>query len=223
MKANRATRPLGVLLLVGSVAAAFAPAAALAQQKAEGGWYTGLSFGATQIGLTDNTLPIAGATATTFSKDESSTGFKIFGGYRFNKNFALEGGYTDLGKFNASREAIAPFSGSLSRSTKASGFDLSAVGIIPMQNGFSLFGKVGAMYTMSEGSVSTSGALLLAPDVSTNPKRSEWNPKVGIGADYAFSNGLGLRLEYERINNVGDSRTGEGNVGIWSLGLSKRY
>jgi len=224
MKANHTARPFGVLLLIGSVAAAFAPAGALAQQRAGGaGWYSGLSVGGSQIGMSNDILPITPATTpSSLTKDESSTGFKLFAGYRYNQNFALEGGYTDLGKFEARRDATAPV-GSISRNMRTSGFDLAAVGIIPMQSGFSLFGKIGAMYTMTRSSISTSGALLPLPTTDLSPKRSEWNPKVGLGAGYDFSNGLGLRVEYERVSNVGDARTGDGNIGMWSLGLTKRY
>lgn len=63
----------------------------------------------------------------------------------------------------------------------------------------------------------------MATLIDLNRKRSEWNPKFGIGAGYDFSSGLGLRLVYERVSNVGDARTGDGNVGMWSLGLTKRY
>jgi OOP family OmpA-OmpF porin len=248
MKANYTARPFGVLLLIGSVAAAFAPTGALAQQRAAGaaggaggaggqgtgalaqqraagaGWYGGLSVGSSQIRMNDNMLPVGGATASSLAKDESSTGFKLFGGYRYNPNFALEGGYTDLGKFDARRDVTAPVVGSISRNMRMSGFDLAAVGIIPMQSGFSLFGKIGAMYTMTRSSVSIGGALLPAPGFTEmNPRRSEWNPKFGLGAGYDFSNGMGLRLEYERVSNVGDAATGEGNVGMWSLGLTKRF
>lgn len=227
MKANYTARPFGVLLLIGSVAAAFAPAGALAQQRAAGaGWYGGLSVGGSQISMSDNILPVAPVAATTTSlhKDDSSTGFKLFGGYRYNQNFALEGGYTDLGKFDARRDVTAPVVGSISRNMRMAGFDLAAVGIIPVQNGFSLFGKIGAMYTMTRSSISISGALLPAPTLTDlNPRRSEWNPKFGLGAGYDFSNGMGLRLEYERVSNVGDAATGEGNVGMWSLGLTKRF
>jgi OOP family OmpA-OmpF porin len=224
MKTNITLRPFGVLLLTGAVAAAFAPAGAMAQQKAGGGWYSGISLGGTQIGMSDNVVPVAGATATTLAKDESGTGFKLFGGYRYSQNFAVEGGYFDFGNFTARRDVSAPVVGTISRTMKSSGFNVDAVGIMPLQSGFSLFGKVGLAYSMTKGSISTGGALLPDPALtSLSPKRSEWNPKIGLGASYDFSNGMGLRLEYERISNVGDLRTGEGNIGMWSLGLTKRY
>ena len=34
------------------------------------------------------------------SDSESDTAYKLIVGYKFNKNFAVEGGYTNLGKFD---------------------------------------------------------------------------------------------------------------------------
>ena len=34
--------------------------------------------------------------------DEDDTGFKLFGGFKFNPHFAIEGSYTDFGKAKAS-------------------------------------------------------------------------------------------------------------------------
>lgn len=54
------------------------------------GFYAGAGAGFTRIKIDDNTLAVAGATASTLTKDESDTGFKIFGGYQFNPNIAVE-------------------------------------------------------------------------------------------------------------------------------------
>lgn len=225
MSILRTARPFGALLLIGTLAATLAPTGALAQMRAtDKGWTSGISIGGTQIGMSDNVAPVTGATASSFSKDESSTGFKIFFDYRFNQNFALEGGYVDFGKFDARRDVTAPVTGTLTRNLKSSGFDLTAMGILPMDNGFSLFAKAGGIYTMTRGSISTSGGLIpVATLTDLSPKRSELNPKFGVGLGYQFSNGLGLRLEYERVMNVGDGSTMEGHIGMWSLGLTKRY
>lgn len=224
----------GALLVLALTAAAFAPAPALAQQQGtgggsgtgmalpSGGWYSGLSLGRSRIGIRDSLLPLTGATLSNLYWDESSSAYKLYGGYQFTRNLALEGGYADLGRFDARREITAPALGSVSSS--ASGFYLGAVGIVPLPNRFSLFGKLGTAYARSTASISTSAAVLpLLTPADLGLKRSEWNSKYGLGASYEMSSNLGLRLEYERINSFGDGRIGEGNVGIWSLGLTKRY
>ena len=46
--------------------------------------------------------------ARTTSCDDSDSSWKIFGGYQFNKHFALEFGYADLGETTAS-VPVPPF------------------------------------------------------------------------------------------------------------------
>lgn len=229
-------RVLGALLPVAALALAFAPATALAQQQAggggngtgielrSGGWYSGLRIERSQIGISDRQFPDPGVTASTLFTSESSAGYKLYGGYQFNRNFAVEGGYTDLGKLDFGRDTATPALGSISSNIRSSGLHLDMVGIIPLQNGLSLFGRLGTVYSMGNTLVSTSaGAAPLLTLTDLNPRRSEWNSRYGLGASYDLPNNLGLRFGYERINNVGDFRTGDGNVGMWSLGLTKRY
>lgn len=53
--------------------------------------------------------------------NDDSTAYKVFGGYRATENFAVEGGYRDFGKAES-----GPFS------IKTDGFDVAAVGILPV-------------------------------------------------------------------------------------------
>lgn len=223
---------LDAAFLVALLAAAFAPAQAQGADAGNdtgmalpsGGWYGGLSAGRSQLGIRDTLLPVTGARLSQLSEDESTAGYKLFGGYQFNRNLTLEGGYTDFGRREAQREIAAPMLGSMSSDFRPGGFYLGAVGIIPLPNRFSLFGKLGTTYATSASSFSASGmALPLATPADPIPRRSEWNAKYGLGASYEMSNKLGLRFEYERSNSAGDGRIGEANVGIWSLGLTKRY
>jgi OOP family OmpA-OmpF porin len=231
-----AANSFAALLLLALIAVAFAPARALAQPQGadggsgsgmalpSGGWYSGLSLWRSQLGIRDTLLPVSGATLSNLSGDDSSSAYKFYGGYQFNRNLALEGGYADFGKFDTRREIIVPVYGSMPGNVKAGSFYLGAVGIVPLPNRFSLFGKLGTGYTTGTASLWTSGVVpvLLTP-TDLGPKRSEWSSKYGLGASYEMSSKLGLRFEYERINSFGDGRMGESNVGVWTLGLTKRY
>lgn len=218
-------------ILIALLAAVFTPAQAQGADAGNdtgmalpsGGWYGGLSAGRTQLGIRDTLLPVTGAKLSRLSEDEATGGYKLFGGYQFNRNLTFEGGYADFGRPEAQRE-IAPMLGSMSSNFRPGGFYLGAVGIIPLPNRFSLFGKLGTSYGTSASSFSASGvALPLLTPADPISRRSEWNSKYGLGASYEMSNKLGLRFEYERSNSAGDGRVGDGNVGIWSLGLTKRY
>ena len=228
----------GAPFLLALIAVAFAPVRALAEQQGTsggggtgvtlplGGWYSGLSVGHAQIGIRDSMLSFTGATLSNLSEVGPGTGYKLYGRYQFNRNLALEGGYADLGKSDARRETTAPAFGSMwgNIGASASGFYMGAEGTVPLPNRFSLFGKLGTSYTTSTAYVSASGAVLpLLTPAELGPRRSEWNSKYGLGANYEMSSKLGLRFQYERINSFGDGRSAEGNAGMWSLGLTKRY
>jgi len=168
MKMKAALLPLTI-----GLGFALASANSFAQQSKP--WYGGLSIGQSQVKFDDNVLPIAGATATSLSKNETDTGFKAYVGYRLHQNFALEGGYTDFGKFSATRTMTAPGSGTVHADLKASGWHVDAVGIWPIQNNFSLFAKLGVIFNEVKTSLGTTGAVAFVPGTNTSPKHSGSN------------------------------------------------
>lgn len=197
--------------------------AAHAQGAAEGPWYGGFSAGQSRVKFDDSIAGVAGATASSLTKDETDTAFKLLAGYRFNPNFALEGGYTDFGNFKATRNVTAPAVGSLETRIKSSGFHFGLVGILPINDKFDFFGRIGAIRTSTETSYSTSGAVTLAAGANSNPKHSEWNGQYGIGVQLNVEKNIGVRLEYEVTKNVGDQNTGEGDIGFISAGVVVRF
>ena len=132
---KEARRDLGRLLFAGLVGAAIAASspAALAQAPADVGWYVGASLGQTEVNL-----DCAGTTAC----DDKDNSWKIFAGYQFNRNFALEFGYTDLGEVTASTPAIG-FIPPASVAIESTVWELVAVGMLPLAERFSLYGKLG--------------------------------------------------------------------------------
>ena len=217
------------LLTIASVAAAFAPAAVLAQAPAAGGtglalrsagWYSGLSVRPDALGA--STPPLSAAMPSIVSGSEANTGFKIVGGYQFSRHFAVEGRLSDFGRSETLRDDTTPAFGSTPG--RSSGFRLDAVGIVPLRGGFSLFGKIGTLYSPARNFVAGGGLTQVPSFADPNPKPFEWNARYGLGASYDVSSSTGLHFKYERASSyVGDARIGDANVGIWSLGLIKRY
>ncbi|MDR0480377.1 MAG: outer membrane beta-barrel protein, partial [Gallionellaceae bacterium] len=89
----------------------------------------------------------AGLTGVSASVDDSDTAYKLQLGYQFNKYFALEGGYFDLGKAGVNGQFTG---GRYDFTFKASGVNVSALGILPLSDDFSIFGKLGAAYTSAK-------------------------------------------------------------------------
>ncbi len=190
---------------------------ALAQQSP---FYAGLSAGSSKVKIDDSALPVGGATASSLSKDESGTGFKVYGGYKLNPNIAVEAGFTDLGSFSATRTVTAPATGTLHGDIKASGWNIDAVGTLPLANRFSVFGRFGGFYNELKTSFSTTGAVALSPGVDPNPKKTKLSWKFGLGAGYDFTDKVGARVEWERYKDLGDDNTtGTADVDLFSVGV----
>jgi len=67
----------------------------------DSGWYAGFNVGQSKAKIDDpriaSSLLADGFTTTSISNDDHHLGFKVFGGYEFNRYIALETGYFDLG------------------------------------------------------------------------------------------------------------------------------
>jgi OOP family OmpA-OmpF porin len=185
------------------------------------GWYGGFNVGQSRANIDDgrisSSLLGAGFASSTISHDERDSGYKIFAGYKVNRNFALEGGYFDLGKFGFTATTVP--AGTFNGNIKLRGFNLDAVGIVPLADRFSLFGRVGVNYAEAKDSFSGTGAVTVT---NRNPSKSEANYKLGIGLQYDFTNALGVRLEAERYR-INDAVGNRGDVDLVSLGLGYRF
>lgn len=186
----------------------------------EGGYpypYFGLSVGQSQARIDQEritaSLLAGGATTTAMAVDERDTAYKLFGGYQFNKNFALEGGYFNLGKFGFTSTTVP--AGTLNGQIKLQGVNLDLVGTLPLTERWSAIGRVGGQYAQARDSFSGTGAISVA---NPNPSKSEFNYKAGLGIQYAFSPSLLVRGEAERYR-VNDAVGNKGDVNLYSVSL----
>lgn len=107
---------------------------------------------------------------------ERDTSFGAFAGYNFNQNVAVELGYRRLAD-------ISDFGVNL----KADQIALSVVGTMPLQNNFSVFGRLG--YNRID--VEASAAGYTAKDDTSKAV-------FGIGLGYAFTPAVSGRIEVQR-------------------------
>jgi OmpA-OmpF porin, OOP family len=185
------------------------------------GWYGGANIGRSAATIDDpritSGLASGGLATSSISDRDRSTGFKLYGGYQFHRNFALEGGYFDLGKFGYTANTVP--AGTLDGNIKLKGFNLDAVGILPFNERFSALGRVGLNYAKASDSFTGTGAVNVT---NPNPSKSGTNYKVGLGLQYAFTDALGLRAEVERYR-VNDAVGNKGHVDLFSVGLVYRF
>lgn len=209
MKLVTTLGPVGLLALAALVSA---PVLAV-----DLGWYGGASIGRSAATIDDarirSGLASGGLATSSISDRDRSTGFKLYGGYQLHPNFALEGGYFDLGKFGYTANTIP--TGTLDGTIKLKGFNLDAVGILPFTDRFSALGRVGLNYAQARDSFTGTGAVRVT---NPNPRDSGTNYKLGVGLQYAFTESLGVRAEAERYR-INDAVGNKGHVDLFSVGL----
>lgn len=113
--------------------------------------------------------------------DDEDTAFSVFGGYQFNRYFAVEGAYTDFGKIEPE---------GLGRNLEADALSVSAVGIVPFTDKFSGYAKAG----FSRWNLDTE-----LPAVTGTSDDSGTDPTYGLGVQYRFNDRVALRGEYNRF------------------------
>ncbi|EPC02851.1 hypothetical protein L861_23865 [Litchfieldella anticariensis FP35 = DSM 16096] len=164
------------------------------QQDLNTGLYLGAGIG--QSKLDNDTLDfLSDAGANT---DDSDTGYKLFMGYDFGPNFALEASYLDFGDFTASASGfIDGTPASANAKLNIDGFGLGLLGRLPIQGGFSIHAKVGLIAWDAE----LSGKAIY--DGETVFEASEGADGTdhfyGVGAEYVI-NRVMVRAEYERYD-----------------------
>src|ERR1700733_12628496 len=185
------------------------------------GWYTGFNAGQSRAkinhtriadGLLDDWF-----TTTSISNDDLHFGFKAFGGYAFNRYFALESGYFNLGKFGFTADTLP--AGSLRGDVKLQGANFDAVGSVPLGDKFSLFARAGVNYADAKDSFAGTGAVAV---IDPSPHKWAANYKFGFGAEYDFTRFIGVRLEAERYR-IDDAVGNKGDVDLYTAGLVFRF
>jgi OOP family OmpA-OmpF porin len=116
-----------------------------------------------------------------FSDGDNAT--KIFGGWSFNRHFAVQGDFVDFGE---SSGAVTP---SVRGTSDVQGFAPSIVGTLPI-GPIELFGRVGVMFY--EVDLNLTGGRL----IDESGEDMVWS--AGIGID--IRDRANLRLEYEEID-----------------------
>jgi OOP family OmpA-OmpF porin len=194
------------------------PFAAAADDAA---WYIGGNIGQSRAKINDNSISSALFGAgfnSSISNDDKNTAFKFFGGYQFNRNFAVEGGYFNLGEFGYTATTVP--AGTLTGKIKLQGLNLDAVGMLPLGDKFSVFGRLGLQYAQAKDNFASTGAVP-AP-TNPSPSKNKLNYKAGVGVQYDFTQSVGMRVEAERYR-INDAVGNDGDINMYSLGLVYRF
>ncbi len=184
------------LAMVVAAAALFSLPAA-AQKPLETGFYIGGALG--QATQQDTCARIAGPGA---SCDDTSTAFKILGGYQINRYVAGELGYAELGKATAT-------AGGLTDEIKARAWDVTAVGQYPIVDRFSVYGRLGLYFANVKENTNFVG----------NSSHSNNDLTYGVGVRYDFTRNLAMRGEWQHYSDVGGGNIGTTDIDVIGIAV----
>lgn len=164
--------------------------------------------------------------------DDSDTTFGLTVGYRFMPYLAVEAQYVDLGEaeYTASGDlydSLDNFIGTadVSTSMDSSGFALSVLGILPIQEVWEVHARLGMYFGDTEADVAVT--LDDGIDVFTDSYSDSKNEEelfYGIGGGYTFDETWNVRVEYTVFQDIGDEDLlGEADLDRFVIGVNYRF
>lgn len=187
-------------LIVALIASAAAMSAAQAQTTAPRA-YVGAG-----VATADHDFKLSGATNVDNSGYKASG--KLFGGYDFNQTWGVEAGYTD---FRDARVNYAIGGVNNSGETKGESYYLAGKATMPVNEQFSLYGKLGVARNKSE---------LVTLNAAQNRSESKTEAYGALGAEYKLNQNVSLIGEYERY---GKSKDFGAKADVWTIGAKYAF
>lgn len=226
----------GVSGMVSLVLAATAQVAAAQDTPATAGgaaspWYVGVGIGLSDARIPEQTIgginsvlsAANGATVSIIDKDERSTGAKLLVGYSFNRNFAVEGGYAVLGKSSVNmdfRNGLVSVGG-FNMKYEMSAVFVDAMGMLPLNEKWSLIGRVGVSYSKVDATFNGSPVTIIASN--DDKSESKVREKFGAGVDYNLNPEFTVRAEYEHYKMPDPLSNEVFNVNAATLSVLYRF
>ena len=188
--------------------------------------------------MTRAALPTLSALNSSQSSERGA--FKLQLGHDFTPNWAVEGGYVDLGKTTYNNTysyrlnfpivlgplVLAAQGGPYraQRTIKVRGWNVSGVGKLPLNDKITGFAKLGLIHAEVATEDVGNDASSFPFRANKNVAQYKWRPTYGLGADYRVNEILGVRAEYEHFSKVGDEKsTGSTDVNLMSVGVTARF
>jgi len=163
---------------------------------------TVLAFAAATASAADNSWYVGGDIGSTkfkvLGESDNKTGFGAVVGYKLNTNVAFELAARRLGTWKEDGDELS-----------ANALQVSALGILPLSNEFSLFARLGVSRNsldLDEGRVS----------VSVHKTKAFF----GLGGSYQIDKALSLRAEYA---NLGKNKIDSVEIKIHQINVGLNY
>ena len=200
-----------------------APAAQAADGNAGPDLYLGgaISFNhASDLGAKiDTSLANQGYSSRT-SADSWNTDGGLRLGYQFTPNFALEGTYDRVGKIGLQSSLSAPAADTASGNWKSWGLGLHALGIVPIDSRWSVYGRLGVEQWHTSLNLTSS----IGGPTSLSSSDNSTSLALGAGVSYALTRNVDATAELIHYTRLGDaSSTGRTGLNEFSLGLRYHF
>jgi len=222
-----------VKLLVASIVAISANSAIAESGK----WYigagAGLSFyndwSSANITAFDKALGVVNFDGTrSTDSDDNATGYKLFGGYTFHENIAVEFSYINMGNVNANSSASGTFYDALdnpivgdllaSANAKVEAITLDAVLNYPITAATEVIVKGGIYGADTKLQLTASSDIPGTENYNYSKTDGSSGLHYGIGINFKVTDAIGLRAEWERLYQV-EANSGENDVDLLSAAL----
>jgi opacity protein-like surface antigen len=157
--------------------------------------------------------------------DESDSTYNLGAGYSFNKYFAAEVTYMDLGKSNykgfiTAADVAGGRDAELGFGIETTGYAIAALASYPMTERLSVYAKGGVLFSKTE---TTFSANFGGSGGSEKDKRSDEDFLLGIGVEYEINTLWSLSTQYMRVFDADSEKTGRNQLDRMTLGLKYRF
>jgi opacity protein-like surface antigen len=187
------------------LSAVIATPAFAAPASADSGVYGGITVGTSKTDNPYTTIPVT-------TKDTATVGGVLLG-YQYTKNWGVEGFFTGAGKLAAQNAA-----GTLTGTGSSDAFGVNVVGTAPLNDSFSLYGKLG--FASTRTSASSSNAAIAGRTLS--------GITGGLGGQFTVNKSVSIRLgvdTYELATIGGNVANAEDKFrsNVWSVGAIFKF
>jgi OOP family OmpA-OmpF porin len=159
--------------------------------------------------------------------DDSPFGYKLFGGYSFYDNIAVEFSYIDMGEVDANSSASGTFYDAVGNSLDGDLFAAARAKVkaltldvnlnVPITSVVALIVKAGA-YAADTKLEINAGSSVSTEDYNDSRTEGSTGLHYGIGINFKVTDAIGLRAEWERLDNV-EANDAKSDVDLLSAAL----
>jgi OmpA-OmpF porin, OOP family len=203
--------------------------------KPVGPWYVGISGGQSRADLDDwdyyDGYIYGGVVGgfngfVTLNADTHDTAWRIFGGYNFTENWAIEGSYTDLGRVKAHYSWSADGTPLFEVTGDQVSWAAAIKGTLPINKQFDVFGLLGATSNRTKVNFNEINVTFVGGTPSGSDHRT--GLMTGLGAEFKPNPNIGIRLEYQNYDQFGGSDQNVNDalrmtIDAWMLGANVKF